>query len=295
MWLFKSLYRLFRKKSAMSRDVISILDRWPDNPSPVTARIIAGHDGQPQLQLRIDCGVLQMDLDGRPDGARPHRYPTFLDYLLSRANAADKGGPWLEALAESPREAWAELDRELTQFYHRRLALLGVARAAQDADDPETAKDYYQRAAADAHFTLRAMNFIRDHCNDEEHVGVHERLRPFVLWHHTIAVTQKRIIEKDFDEAIEQIKSGMGEITKAYKKQGLTKWMRHDPSIAELREMEKRLRNEYGIKATLHEQLASAVHNEQFEQAAKLRDKLQARGRFRVPLKPRAAQAPLKF
>ena len=36
------------------------------------ARKIVGEDGKEKLQVRLDLGLLQMELNGRPDGERPH-------------------------------------------------------------------------------------------------------------------------------------------------------------------------------------------------------------------------------
>ena len=47
--------------------------------------------------------------------------------------------------------------------------------------------------------------------------------------------------------------------------------------IEQLRKMEQALRQKHGIEATLREQLAKAVANEQYEVAAKLRDALRRR------------------
>jgi hypothetical protein len=124
------------------------------------------------------------------------------------------------------------------------------------------------------------MDFIRDHCDDDENIDVHERFRPYVLWHLTVACTQQKVLAEDFDLAIEQIKAGMGTIAKVYEDHGLAKWLKHDPSMAELRQLEKQIRNRYGIKATLQEQLQHALAAEDYENAASIRDQLKAKGRF---------------
>jgi len=72
----------------------------------------------------------------------------------------------------------------------------------------------------------------------------------------------------------------MGSIIKVYEDHGLTKWLKHDPSMAELRILEKQIRKRYNIKATLHEQLQSALAREDYENAARIRDELKAKGQF---------------
>jgi len=281
-WLHK-LNKKSRKGPNVSKDLSQVLNTWPLDPGSVNARIIKGYDGQHQIQLRLDCGILQMDLDGRPDGLRPHRCQTYLEYLERQARAHDtlttpEGNEFIPS-----RRGWFELDREMTQYYHRRLALLTVARKAQDDDNDELARSCYRRAARDAEYTLRAMDFIRNYCDDEEHVEGHERIRPFVLWHRTIALTQQQILDKDFDQAVELVKEGMGNIAQVYDDHGLTKWLKHDPSMAELKTLEKQIRRRYGIQATLQEQLRTALSKEDYEAAARLRDELKAKGRFSPP------------
>ena len=283
---FVKIYRLMKRAPVVSKDLSAILRNWPATDDAVDARIITGFDNQPMIQLRLHCGVLQMFLDGRPDGTKPHRCQMFLDYLMRRADALFPDDPEEpdDATLDRQDRAWAELDREITQFYHRRVALLAAARDAQDRHEQELAKSCYERAVRDSDYTLRAMEFVRDYSDDEDHIESHERFRPFVLWHRTVAMTQQEVLDKDFDEAIEHIKIGVGDIAKVYEEHGMSKWLKHDPSVAELRDMERDLRREHGIKFTLQEQLEEAVSREDYERAASIRDKLQARGRpFKAP------------
>src|SRR6266852_6158024 len=55
----------------MSLDLNTILKDWPHENRAIKVRKILGLDGRQKLQLRIDLGVLQMELTGRPDGLRP--------------------------------------------------------------------------------------------------------------------------------------------------------------------------------------------------------------------------------
>jgi hypothetical protein len=275
-WL-NNIYGKNNKGPDVSKDLTAILTAWPLNTKSVNARIITCRDGETQLQIRLDCGILQMFLDGRPDGQRPHKCQTMLEYMertISTTSKSDKAKKFT-------RREWTELDREMTQYYHRRVGLLTVARNAQEIDkNMDLAASCYRRAVRDAEFTLQAMDFIHEHCDDDEFVEIHERFRPFVLWHRTIAMTQQKILDNDFDLAIEQVKMGMGNIAKVYEDHGLAKWLKHDPSMLELKQLEKQIRKRYNIKATLDEQLQEALANENYEKAADIRDQLKARGRF---------------
>ena len=55
----------------MSLDISDILEDWPFKPGEVNVRRIMGNDGREKLQMRIDLGILQMEISGRPDGKTP--------------------------------------------------------------------------------------------------------------------------------------------------------------------------------------------------------------------------------
>ena len=85
----------------MRRDIDEALHGWPYEPEPgeVVAREVRARDGRNVLQIRVELGMLQMEVDGRPDGIRPHSFATYLDYLRHRAStrSSSQGGgksPW---------------------------------------------------------------------------------------------------------------------------------------------------------------------------------------------------------
>ena len=65
-----SSVRIFQEVSNL--DLNDLLEGWPHEPGQVKARKIVGRDGCEKIQLRIDLGLIQMELNGRPDGVRPH-------------------------------------------------------------------------------------------------------------------------------------------------------------------------------------------------------------------------------
>ncbi len=75
----------------MRRDLDDVIQGWPYDPEPgeVLARELRARDGRSVLQIRVELGVLQLEISGRPDGARPHGFATYLDYL--RYSAASRG------------------------------------------------------------------------------------------------------------------------------------------------------------------------------------------------------------
>src|SRR5436190_18482040 len=100
----------------MSFDLSDLLCDWPYEPCQLQVRKITGSDGREKLQLRLDMGVLQMEMKGRPVGQEPHGFESELAHQQNRAK--ELGDEF--SLAENEV---AELQAEGVQYYHRYLAL----------------------------------------------------------------------------------------------------------------------------------------------------------------------------
>ena len=85
----------------MSLDLNTILKDWPYESGTVKVRKITGLDGREKLQLRVDLGVLQMEITGRPDGRRPHNCESLLEYHRKRAIRGRNRRARLTSLAPS--------------------------------------------------------------------------------------------------------------------------------------------------------------------------------------------------
>ena len=106
----------------MSLDLNSLLKDWPHESGAIKVRKVSGLDGREKLQLRIDLGLLQMEMDGRPDGQRPHNCESYLVYHQRRAlRAAERGEDY-----ELTPEQCGELQQEGIQYYHRYLSLFQI-------------------------------------------------------------------------------------------------------------------------------------------------------------------------
>ena len=65
-----------------SQDIDSVIEGCDYVPGEVNARRINAFSGRELLQMRVDMGLLQMEIDLRPDGTRPHGAETYFDYLV---------------------------------------------------------------------------------------------------------------------------------------------------------------------------------------------------------------------
>lgn len=243
-----------------NQDIDTALQGWEFKPGVVQARLVQARDGRQVIQMRVDLGVLQIETAGRPDGQRPHGYPTYFDYLQQQSRMSSKGGQTFILSEEQSMEA----DREFVQYYHRRICWLALRN--------------YARAVADADHTLAFMNFVRDHAPSDDYRDAHERYRGFVLFHRIQAVAALAAEHNDAEGAIDQIREGLNEIRAFFAAYDMEEQMEEDGMVQQLRKMEDSLRELHNIDSTLKEKLEQAVANEEYELAAKLRDALNKRG-----------------
>jgi hypothetical protein len=243
----------------MGRDIDALLRDWDYKPGVVQARMIQARDGREVLQMRLDLGVLQLETEGRPDGAEPHGYPTFFDFLQHQARLAEQAGRRFVLSDEQCEEA----DREFVQYYHRRVCWLTLRAFA--------------RSVADADHTLAFMDFVRDHSPTDEYRLAHEQYRGFVQFHRTQAAAALAVEKGDPEAAVDAILEGLKRIRAFFAEHDLADQMEEDGMVQQLRKLERSLRELHGIEATLRERLEQAVANEEYETAARLRDELRQR------------------
>lgn len=243
----------------MKQDIDIALQGWEYKPGMVQARLVQARDGRQVLQLRVDLGVLQIEVNGRPDGQRPHGCETYFEYLRRQAQVARRAG---EAFVLT-EEQCLETDREFIQYYHRRICWLALRNFA--------------RALADADHTLALMDFVRDHSPGDDYLRAHEQYRGFVIFHRSQAAAALALEKENPELAIDSILDGLRKIREFYVSFDAEERMTEDPMVQQLREMEQSLRDNHGIQATLREKLEQAVANEEYEAAARLRDELKKR------------------
>lgn len=256
----------------MNKDLSAILAGWPSEAGAIVARTFVAADGTAFIQLRVDLGVLQMAVDGRPDGERPRGYETMLAAVIDKP---------VGSLIEPTEEEQTELTREMLQFYRRRISLMALAKQAQQEGDTDRADAYYMRAIRDADHNLAILDLLRGRGVDID-MNEHEQYRPFILMHRAACRAERSLLEHDPDEAIEQLKSGIASILDCEvaiegvdEDSGLE--LDLSPFVRELKRFERHIRRKYRRKRTLREQLADAVAREDYEAAARLRDALAAR------------------
>jgi len=246
-----------------SNDISEMMGAWPFDPTSVTARLVEREsDGVSEVQLRLDLGVLQMQLDGRPDGARPHDQDTALHHYRRKMLTDRRSGPKLDG------DACAELQQECVQFYYRYLALMVL-------------KDY-DRVIRDTTHSLDIFDLVEKYAESEDLIWDFIQFKPYVHMMHARAHAEQLANAGRVDEAVEQIEKGMGRI------RGFLDSLEDEDDIPEdedcvelamLEELiqdlrERRLEDNPVVK--MRQKLQYAVHMENYEEAARLRDRIRA-------------------
>jgi len=252
----------------MSKDLSRILDDWDYQPDGVTVRIIDGEDGTKKIQLRIDLGVLQMEMQGRPDGQTPGDCPSWLEYYEQKQQAHDVARPDSAAF-ELKEEDCLRLWREGVQYYHRYLSFWHLK--------------IYDLCARDTARNLRLFAFVRAHIDDDRHRMQFDQWRPYVTMMNVRAVATPLLDEAHYDEGLQVIESGIDAIRnfldeygqanrtdECVELTGLERW--HVEVLAEKADAENA--RPKGPEAILREKLQEAIATEEFEQAARLRDEI---------------------
>ncbi len=230
-----------------------LLKDWPFSAGQILVRQIQGDDGRELLQMRVDMGIIQMEISGRPDGQQFEGSDNYYDYLASLSFAEGEA-------FQLDEERCVQIDREFYQFYHRRICWLTLKR--------------YAEAAQDAQHTLSLMDFSAAYAPDPEWTLLHEQYRPFVMFHKIQAHALLQLEETNPEGAIQVIDQGLKDLEAVFEKHDAADHYDEDAFVLKLREMRDSVKEHYELGPTLTEQLADAIAAEQYEIAAQLRDRI---------------------
>lgn len=242
----------------MSKDITPILVGWDHEPDELQVRIVAGDDGREKLQMRLDLGVLQMELDGRPDGRRPEGAESWLDHHEALAQQAEAVGEPYRLDAQD----CAELMREGVQFYHRYLALFHLGR--------------FDLVARDTARNLRLFAFVRAHATRRADKLLFDQYRPYVTMMRARALGSQALERDDYRTALAHIDEGVAGIRAFLRDYEQQDKEADCQELGFLLQWRKDVEGERPVDPIerLQEQLRRAVDREEYEEAARLRDQI---------------------
>lgn len=253
----------------MSDDIRPLMDDWPYDPQEeIMVRRIVANDGHPRLQIRVELGILEMHISGRPDGRQPHGFASLLDYQLDRARRELSGAEG-ERFELSHVEC-RELQREAMQYYHRRVSWMRLGEFAH--------------AAADAEHNLAIMDLLRERAADRDDWLESEQYRAFVLSHLTRARALDLLNQSQREAAIDVLDEGIETIEAIFRQDyERPELVSYNSDLQGLRDLRRSLIERphapVGIRREsererLMRELATAVESEDYERAAEIRDAL---------------------
>jgi hypothetical protein len=245
----------------MDKDIASILEGWEYVPNRVVSRRIKGRDGREKVQLRLEMGLLQMEVDGRPDGLRPHDSESLLEYHKRRFEEHKQKDPE-DVKFHLTVEQCQDLQSEGIQYYYRYLALF-------HADD-------YSRVIRDTKRNLELLDFIYEYATKDWDREILEQFRPYILMMNTRAHASMLMQIPKHQEALDVVVQGLDAIRRHFES------IHHPESFEKAKEVVylRSLADDI-VKAMpkdpvkeLRDAMQLAVEREDYEHAARLRDQI---------------------
>lgn len=262
-----------------NQDLSQFLRDWPYEPGQVSARLVTTADGEQAIQLRVDLGVLQMRLDGRPDGLKPNGYESYLDYYEDQVHAQEIEREISEdeepAGTAEPDEAMPSQDQvrfltpedarilrdEAVQYYHRYVALLAV--------------EDFDRVVRDTTRNLRVLDFCAAHAEEESDRVALEQFRSYVTMLRARAMAGRALRDNEPRAALVAIDEGLESLRRIYDAVAPEHYETSGEVLA-LRSLRDALLPQLPVSQTteLRARLAKAIEEENYELAAILRDEI---------------------
>lgn len=253
-----------RNLRSASRDLGPLLRGWDYEPGVISVRKITGIDGKTKLQMRLDLGLLQMELVGRPDGLQPHGHESLLEYHEHqlrehlRRNGTELGFHLNSAQCTSLRE-------EAGQYYYRYLSLFVL--------------EEFPGVVRDTARNLRVLDLCARFAVHEQDRSMLEQYRPYILMMHSRAQASILYRERRFTEALKAIDAGLDKVRAFYDRFNQSESFAQSSEARVLKRFAREIRKRIPVDpvAKLQTQLDRAVKSELYEEAARLRDEIRKR------------------
>ena len=246
----------------MSKDISDIIEGWEYSPGEVAVRKIIGKDGKEKIQMRLDLGLMQMEISGRPDGKKPYEKESLLEYYkyLTEQHIIKHGS---DETFHLNIEDCLKLQREAVQYYYRYLSFFQL--------------EEYELAKRDTERNLRLIEFINRYATSDEEKWLFAQYFPYITMMNTRARATLCIERKEHKEALRIIESGIKKIKNFYKEHEQEEELELNPELTFLQSWKKNIKESapLSLKEKLEAELEHVIKNQEFERAAEIRDKLE--------------------
>lgn len=244
------------------KDIGSILHDWAYEPGTINVRRITGQDGMPKIQMRLELGVLQMEVTGRPDGQRPHGFESLLEYQNHRLTEfKQKSGGDTDGFALSPEDC-SQLREEAAMYYQRYLSLFVLGD--------------FSAVVRDTGRNLRVLDMCGRFAVQEQDRMLLEQYRPYIIMMNTRAAASILFKDQKMQEALDTVRGGLSQIKAFFVKFDQAEAFARCEEAKVLKRFAREIKRKLPVGALerLERKLKKAVAAEEYELAAKLRDEI---------------------
>jgi hypothetical protein len=254
----------FDDEKALRQDISPVLKGWHYKSGAITVRKIAGADGEPKIQMRLDLGVLQMELKGRPDGVHPHGCESLLDYF-ERELDGHKTRNGTELGFHLTSDQCQSLREEAVMYYHRYLGLFAL-------------KDF-GGVVRDTARNLRVLDLCGKYAVEDQDRLVLEQYRPYIIMMNTRAQASIHFKKRDYAGALRAVDAGIQSIRDFFARFGQDDAFEESSEVRSLIKFSDEIRRKLPVDplARLTRDLEQAIETERYEEAARLRDEIKKR------------------
>jgi hypothetical protein len=250
-------------------DLSIIIGDWPydDENEAANVRRVVGVDGRKKVQLRIQGGLIQWEVDGRPDGRRPYGCGSILEHCRNLLDGGRSGSPAPDGDRAFSSDMVTELVDELFEYCRRSRALF----LAGD----------YARSLRDSVHSLEILRAVRENGPRAGLTFRYDRYRPGLLVDRARAEMLCHVRAGDMAKALRALTRGIKEVERFYADYDMQDQIGDSSERQVLVDLRRSLREKYNVPLDDQELLYAlkveqeiAVRTENYEMAARLRDKI---------------------
>lgn len=234
---------------------------WPYEPEKISVRKVQGADGAVKIQMRVELGILQMEAEGRPDGATPYGCESLLAYHLKQLAKHEQRNGTVLGFGLSRKECY-ELRAEASLYYRRYIAFFVL--------------EDYANVFRDTTHSLGVFDLCHDYALDPEDRVSLEEFRPYVLMMDARARAYHALEEGEPASALAHVNRGIMYLNTHFDRYGQPEATQASEELKILRvlgaELSKKVPQDSLV--VTRKALQVAIEQERFEEAARLRDAL---------------------
>jgi len=171
------------------------LDRWPYDPDD-NVLLARGENRRQIMLVRQLMGIEQYEVEGRPDGQRPHGMESSLEFQLARLAAAKTAG--LEETFRLSAATCEELFKEGMMYHYRFLNFCRLKKWA--------------RAEHDTARNLRLIELVRRYAEHEEDRAQFKQWQSDVTRMNALSHAMTLLRRGKHDKALKSVHETIGEI-----------------------------------------------------------------------------------